>query len=61
VIRIDDVLQRFRKFKSMIISADLPSNILLDIIESYITAEDEDLPVEEIPVLDGQLSLLDVA
>jgi len=61
VIEIDDVLQRFRKFKSMIISADLPSSVLLDMIESYITSEDEELTVEAIPVLGGQMSLSDVA
>lgn len=52
------VLERFKRFKAMIISADIPNNLLLELAENYITS-DEPPPVEPIPVLDGQMSLLD--
>jgi hypothetical protein len=52
------VLERFKQFKAMIISADIPSNLLLELAEDYITA-DEPASVEAIPVLDGQMSLSD--
>ena len=53
------VLQKFLKFKVTIISADIPSNLLLDMVESFITSDDEPT-IEAIPVMDGQLSLFDV-
>ena len=56
----DTVLQRFKRFKSMVVPVNIPSNLLLEILESYITSDDEPA-VEEIPVLDGQLSLFDEA
>jgi len=44
----------------MIISADVPSAILLEMAENYMTSNDDDNTVaENIPVLDGQMSLLD--
>lgn len=56
----ETVLERFKKFKSMILSADVPSNILLDMVEKYITQDDDDSTVvESVPVLDGQLTLYD--
>ena len=57
----DTILQRFRRFKETFISSTLPNNELLDMVESFITSKDEELPAEEIPILSGQLSLLDVA
>ena len=57
----DIVLQRFRQFRSMIILADVPSDVLLDMLESYLTSDDEPQAVEEFPILDGQLTLLDAA
>ena len=55
------VLQRFFKLKPMLMSSDTGINLLLDIIESYLTSDDNDeLAAEGIPVLDGQLSLVDV-
>ena len=55
------VLQKFQKFKSMIISSNIPSSLLLEMIESYITSDDSDtVPVEDTPVLDGQISLFDL-
>ena len=54
------VLQRFKKFKSMILSSNVPNSLLLDMVENYLTSDDDDnLPVESVPVLDGQLSLYD--
>jgi len=53
------VLQRFLKFKSMIVSAEMPGDVLMDMIESYITSDEGDEVAEGIPVLDGQLSLFD--
>jgi hypothetical protein len=52
------VLERFKKFKAMIISADIPNNLLLEMAEGYITS-DEPTPAEAVPVLDGQMSLSD--
>ena len=57
----DDVLQRFRQFRVMLVSSNVPNNILLDMLESYITSDVEVLAAEDEPVLDGQLSLFDVA
>ena len=57
----DIVLQRFQRFKEMFISSDIPNNILLELLESYIKPDDNDAAVEEIPILDGQLSLFDMA
>ena len=53
------VLQRFKRFKDMVVSADIPGNLLLEMAESYITSDDGDSIVREIPILDGQMSLLD--
>ena len=56
------ILQRFLKFKSMMISSDMPNDMLMDLLESYMTLEDKDEPiVEDIPVLDGQMTLLEIA
>jgi len=43
----------------MIVAADVPADLLMDMIESYITSGDGDEVVESIPILDGQLSLFD--
>ena len=57
----DITLEKFKRFKAMIISADIPIGTLMDMIENYLTA-DEDTPiVEAIPVLDGQLTLSESA
>ena len=56
----DTVLERFKKFKSMILSSNLPNNLLLEMAENFISSNDnDDSIVEIIPVLEGQLSLLD--
>jgi len=55
----DTVLQKFLKFKSMIASADVPCDVLMEMIESYITSDDSEEVAESIPVLEGQLSLSD--
>jgi len=57
----DITLQRFRHFKEMFISSSIPNSDLLDLLENYITVEDEAPTVEEIPILDGQLSLFETA
>jgi hypothetical protein len=57
----DAVLQRFRQFRSMIISSSVPNDVLLDMLESYLTSDDEPQAAVEIPILDGQLTLLDAA
>ena len=58
----DTVLQRFRKFKSMIISSNIPNSLLLEMIEDYITSDDDGTPVaEETPVFEGQLTLFEAA
>ena len=54
------ILQKFQKFKAMIISSNVPNNLLLEMLENYLTSEDEPA-AEKIPVLDGQLSLFDIA
>ena len=61
VIVGDETLRRFQKFKEVLVSADLPSGVLLDMIESYITSGssggDGESAAEEIPILDGQMLL----
>ena len=58
----DSTLQRFLKFKAMIVSSNVPNSVLLEMAESYMTSSDDDFPVTEaIPIHEGQLSLLDVA
>ena len=56
----ETVLQKFQKFKAMIISSNVPNDLLLEMLECYLTSDDEP-PQKEIPVLDGQLSLFDTA
>lgn len=53
------VLERFKKFKSMIISSNIPNGLLLELAESFITSNDDAPIAEPIPVMDGQISLLD--
>jgi len=55
----DTVLQRFKKFKSMFISSNISNNLLLEMVESFITPSDDTPAAEAIPVMDGQMSLLD--
>jgi len=43
----------------MLVSADIPGNLLLDMVESYITSGCDDSVPEAVPVIDGQMSLLD--
>jgi len=56
----DTVLQRLQRFKTTFLSSNLPSEVLLELMESYIKSDDE-LTVEDDCVFDGQLSLLDLA
>ena len=55
------VLQRFQKFKAMFVSSNIDGNILLEMVESFITSGDNDTntATEAAVVLDGQLSLFD--
>ena len=56
----DTVLEKFKKFKDMVVSTNIPNSVLLEMIENFITAdEDYDTAAENIPILDGQLSLFD--
>ena len=56
----NDVLQRFKKFKSLYISSNIPNSLLLELLEDFITSnDDEPQAVEAIPILAGQLSLSD--
>ena len=57
----DIVLQRFRQFKAMFISSNISNSELLEMIESFLATDNDEPLVEEIPVLDGQLSLVDLA
>ena len=56
----DAVLQKFRRFKEMFISSNLPSGTLLELVESYLVSDDTESAVEEIPILEGQLSLFEI-
>jgi len=60
-VQDDTVLQRFKKFKSMIISSNVPNSVLLEMAENYITADNNEQAAESIPIMDGQLSLFDCA
>ena len=56
------VLQRFRQFREIYVSSNVPNSLLLELMESFLTSDDEPAAEEiPVPVLDGQLSLLDVA
>lgn len=57
----DTVLEKFKKFRTMIISSNIPNSMLMDMIENYITTDEEVPIIEAIPVLDGQLSLFESA
>ena len=57
----DMVMQRFRRFKEMFVSSNVPNNILLELIESYLISEDNEETVNDVPIIDGQLSLFDMA
>ena len=54
------VLQRFQQFKALFISSTIPNNELLELIESFITSDNDEPPVEYVPVLEGQISLFDL-
>ncbi len=56
----DNTLQRFQQFKATFVSSNVPNNVLLELIESFITTDDNELAVEDNPVLDGQLSLFEI-
>jgi hypothetical protein len=56
----ETMLQRFQKFKSMILSSDIPGNLLLELAESYMTSGNTPT-AEAVPVLEGQMSLLEAA
>ena len=53
------VLRRFKKFKAMFLSSNVPNDLLLDMIESFITSEDDDTQATELALfMDGQMSLV---
>ena len=57
----DSFLQKFYQFKAMVISADIPTGLLLDMLENFILSDSRNTDViEAIPILDGQLSLSDL-
>ena len=58
ILKDNNLLQKFQKFKAMIISSNVPNNLLLEMLENYLISEDEPA-TEMIPILDGQLSLFD--
>jgi len=55
------VLQRFRKFRAMILSSNIDGNILLEMAEAFITSSDDDTApnTEAVSVMEGQMSLFD--
>ena len=53
----DTILQRFRQFKAMVVSSNIPNSLLMDMIENYISTDNNEPTAVPIPVLDGQLSL----
>ena len=55
----DTVLEKFKKFRTMIVSSNIPNGMLMDMIENYITTDEEDPIIEVIPVIDGQLSFFE--
>ncbi len=57
----DNTLQRFQQFKATFVSSNVPNNVLLELIESFITTDDNELVDEDNHILDGQLSLFDMA
>jgi len=57
----ETVLQRFYKFKTLLVPEDIPNNLLLEMLESYLTGDSNDTQfIEAVPVMEGQLSLLDI-
>lgn len=59
-LRDSAILEKLKKFRAMFVSSNICNNQLLEMIESYLTSENiNNLPVENIHVLDGQLSLFD--
>jgi len=53
------VLQKFKKFKMMFISSNIPNSILLEMAENFITADDDNA-IEDVPTLNGQLTLFEI-
>jgi len=54
----DIVLQRFRKFRAIFASSNVPNEVLLDMVEHFITSTGDDVrTVESIPIMDGQMVL----
>ena len=57
----DATLKRFQQFKAMFVSANIPSAVLLELIEDYIKSDGDDITIGETLILDGQMSLFDAA
>jgi len=55
------ILQRFQQFKDIYVSSNVPNSLLLELVESFLTSDDDEPTAEVIPALDGQLSLFDLA
>ena len=55
----DNTLMRFKRFKTLFVSSNIPNSLLLDMVESFITLNDDASTNEAIPVLEGQISLFD--
>lgn len=53
------VLQRFQKFRAMFVSSNISGSVLLDMVETFITTDNDTQVTEAIPVLEGQISLFD--
>jgi hypothetical protein len=54
----DMALQRFRRFRAMFVDSNIPNSLLLEMIENFITDDEEALAQNSL-VFDDQLSLQD--
>ena len=56
----EDILRKFQKLKSLLVATNIPTNLLLEIIENYLMSTDDSAPAAEpIPVINGKMSLFD--
>jgi len=56
---MDAVLQRFYRFRETYISSNVPNDILLDLLESFLKSGFEEPAAEPTPAFPGQISLFD--
>ena len=55
----DAASEKLEKYKAMIISTNIPNDILFDMLESFMTTDEQTPFAESVPVLDGQMSLFE--